>query len=41
MTVTLHDCPNGELVEQPVNIQLAGNVVSSLHRVKDPDNNGA
>ena len=40
MCVTLHDANKAETSLQSRNADLAGNLVSSLHRVKDTENNG-
>jgi hypothetical protein len=40
MCVTLHDTNKAETSHHSRNADLAGNLVSSLHRVKDTENNG-
>lgn len=40
MCVTLHDTHKGETSTHSRNADLAGTLVSSLHRVKDTENNG-
>lgn len=40
MCATLHDIHKGEISIHSRNAEIAGNLVSSLHRVKDTGNNG-
>ena len=40
MCATLHDTHKGEVSTHSRNADIAGNLVSSLHRVKDTENNG-
>lgn len=40
MCVTLHDTSKAETSNHSRNADLAGTLVSSLHRVKDAENNG-